>query len=473
MPADSMVILAFEIQYAFGSRSYGQWLGLTNASTDSNPENHIVAIEFDTLKQDDIDVLDGDHIGLNINTIKSEKAVSLDEYNLTLSPPPPGANYSVWVDYNGTTKVMQIYMAKEGNSKPQEPILSHIIDLKKYLKKESYFGFAASTGDPQIELNCVLKWDFQIENIPEERDEKSWWKIVVGAGVPAGTITMITAIYGCVHCMRKRRSSSSSGSRTGSAEAEEQAEFGKLKWLPGMPREFKYKELKKAANNFHESMKLGEGGFGIVYKGVLHEKSREEIAVKKFSRDNIKGKDDFLAELTIIHRLRHKNLVRLVGLGGVPGTMGYVAPECFHTGRATPESDVFGFGAVVLEVVCGKGPGTKIHHNQHLYSLVDWVWMLHREGRIQEAVDERLKNDFVESEVNRLLLLGLACSHPIESARPKTQAILQIVSGALPPPHVPPFKPVFTWPSMSNTGNTDTSLSGSTLSSQVVAEQKV
>ncbi|KAJ9183194.1 hypothetical protein P3X46_007094 [Hevea brasiliensis] len=548
------------------AESYGQWLGLTNASTDSNPENHIVAIEFDTLKQDDIDVLDGDHIGLNINTIKSEKAVSLDEYNLTLSPPPPGANYSVWVDYNGTTKVMQIYMAKEGNSKPQEPILSHIIDLKKYLKQESYFGFAASTGDPQIELNCVLKWDFQIENIPEERDEKSWWKIVVGAGVPAGTITMITAIYGCVHCMRKRRSSSSSGSRTGSAEAEEQAEFGKLKWLPGMPREFKYKELKKAANNFQESMKLGEGGFGIVYKGVLHEKSREEIAVKKFSRDNIKGKDDFLAELTIIHRLRHKNLVRLVGwcyekgklllvydfmpngslekhlyeaseqetlnwsrrrkilegiasalhylhneydqkvihrdlkasnilldkdfnarlgdfglaralenernsyaelgLGGVPGTMGYVAPECFHTGRATPESDVFGFGAVVLEVVCGKGPGTKIHHNQHLYSLVDWVWMLHREGRIQEAVDERLKNDFVESELNRLLLLGLACSHPIDSARPKTQAILQIVSGALPPPHVPPFKPVFTWPSMSNTGNTDTSLSGSTLSSQ-------
>uniref|UniRef100_R7WAF1 Lectin-domain containing receptor kinase A4.1 n=1 Tax=Aegilops tauschii TaxID=37682 RepID=R7WAF1_AEGTA len=39
---------------------------------------------------------------------------------------------------------------------------------------------------------------------------------------------------------------------------------------------------------------------------------------------------------------------------GLPGTLGYIAPECFHTGRATRESDVFGFGAVVLEIVCGR-----------------------------------------------------------------------------------------------------------------------
>lgn len=84
-----------------------------------------------------------------------------------------------------------------------------------------------------------------------------------------------------------------------------------------MPREFKYKELKKATSNFHESMRLGEGGFGIVYKGIVHEKDHDkshiEVAVKKFSRDNIKSKGDFLAELAIIHRLRHKHLVRLVG----------------------------------------------------------------------------------------------------------------------------------------------------------------
>lgn len=85
-----------------------------------------------------------------------------------------------------------------------------------------------------------------------------------------------------------------------------------LRSLPGTPREFDYKDLKKATNNFDERMKLGEGGFGVVYKGVLA-KENVEVAVKLFSRSKMKGIDDFLAELSIINRLRHKHLVRLVG----------------------------------------------------------------------------------------------------------------------------------------------------------------
>jgi hypothetical protein len=49
--------------------------------------------------------------------------------------------------------------------------------------------------------------------------------------------------------------------------------------------------------------------------------------------------------------------------------------------------------------------------------------MLHCDGKIQEAVDERLSNEYVVDEVERLLLLGLACSHPIPSKRPQAQAI--------------------------------------------------
>lgn len=113
-------------------------------------------------------------------------------------------------------------------------------------------------------------------------------------------------------------------------------------------------------------------------------------------------------------------------------------------GKATRESDIYGFGAVVLEVVCGQRPWTKIGG---FGFLVDWVWSLHREGRILEAVDERLKGDYVAEEAERLLLLGLACSHPNASERPKTQAILQIASGSLTVPYVPPFRPAFVWPS--------------------------
>ncbi|XP_062028742.1 probable L-type lectin-domain containing receptor kinase S.5 [Rosa rugosa] len=302
-----------------------------------------------------------------------------------------------------------------------------------------------------------------------------------------------------------------------------------LKSLPVMLREFSYRELKKATNNFDLKHTLGQGG-SVVYRGLLL-KENLEVAVKKCSRLEIKGKEDFLADLTIIYRLRHKHIVPLLGwcrqkkmllivhefmpngsldnhlfsgpenttlgwnqrykiisgvasvlhylqefrckvvhrniaashimldshfnarLGnfglrsaepeGVSGTMGYIAPECFHTGEMTCESDVYGFGAVVLGVVCGQRPYTKIGGFQF---LVDWVWSLHREGRVLEAVDERLGNEYDVEEAQRLLLLGLACSHPIAYERPKSQTIVQVVSGSIPAPKVSPFKPAFVWP---------------------------
>ena len=87
-----------------------------------------------------------------------------------------------------------------------------------------------------------------------------------------------------------------------------------LKSLPGVPRKFEYmySNLRKATNNFDEKHKLGQGGYGVVYRGLLPSENIE-VAVKQFSRDEIKSQDDFLAELTIINRLRHRNLVKLLG----------------------------------------------------------------------------------------------------------------------------------------------------------------
>ena len=85
-----------------------------------------------------------------------------------------------------------------------------------------------------------------------------------------------------------------------------------LKSLPSVAREFEYRDLRKATNNFDEKHKLGQGGYGVVCMGLLPSEN-VEVAVKKFSRDEIKSQDDFLAELTIVNRLRHSNLVKLLG----------------------------------------------------------------------------------------------------------------------------------------------------------------
>ncbi|KAI3457530.1 hypothetical protein Pfo_014193 [Paulownia fortunei] len=69
--------------------------------------------------------------------------------------------------------------------------------------------------------------------------------------------------------------------------------------------------LTKATDNFSINNKLGEGGFGPVYKGQLEE--GQEIAVKRLSRTSLQGVDEFKNEVICIAKLQHRNLVKLVG----------------------------------------------------------------------------------------------------------------------------------------------------------------
>ncbi|RAL42916.1 hypothetical protein DM860_009698 [Cuscuta australis] len=74
---------------------------------------------------------------------------------------------------------------------------------------------------------------------------------------------------------------------------------------------FKYSTLEKATGNFNEANKLGQGGFGTVYKGVLAD--GREIAVKRLFFNNKHRVADFYNEVNIISSVQHKNLVRLLG----------------------------------------------------------------------------------------------------------------------------------------------------------------
>jgi predicted Ser/Thr protein kinase len=87
-------------------------------------------------------------------------------------------------------------------------------------------------------------------------------------------------------------------------QEEEEAEFGRL---PGMPRRFTFEQLQDATDQFRE--KLGEGGFGSVFKGRFGE---EAIAVKRLDRSG-QGKREFLAEVQTIGSIHHINLVRVIG----------------------------------------------------------------------------------------------------------------------------------------------------------------
>ncbi|XP_050367384.1 cysteine-rich receptor-like protein kinase 10 isoform X2 [Argentina anserina] len=71
--------------------------------------------------------------------------------------------------------------------------------------------------------------------------------------------------------------------------------------------------IKTATDDFSDSNKLGQGGFGTVYKGVLPD--GKEVAVKRLSRKSWQGLEEFKNEVKLIAKLQHRNLVRLLACG--------------------------------------------------------------------------------------------------------------------------------------------------------------
>ncbi|KAH0653588.1 hypothetical protein KY289_031266 [Solanum tuberosum] len=75
--------------------------------------------------------------------------------------------------------------------------------------------------------------------------------------------------------------------------------------------QYNFQQIREATNNFHGEHKLGEGGFGPVFKGFLTEFG--DVAIKRLSKRSSQGLEEFMNELKLIAKLQHKNLVSLLG----------------------------------------------------------------------------------------------------------------------------------------------------------------
>ncbi|CAM8917281.1 unnamed protein product [Rhodiola kirilowii] len=80
----------------------------------------------------------------------------------------------------------------------------------------------------------------------------------------------------------------------------------------GSAKTFSFAELQNATNDFDVNKIVGEGGFGCVYSGVLEDGT--QVAVKVLKRDDHHGDREFMAEVEMLSRLHHRNLVKLIGI---------------------------------------------------------------------------------------------------------------------------------------------------------------
>nr|XP_027062940.1 putative receptor-like protein kinase At4g00960 [Coffea arabica] len=95
------------------------------------------------------------------------------------------------------------------------------------------------------------------------------------------------------------------------AMAQQGATDGVAEILTAESLQYSLTEIQIATNNFSVDNKIGEGGFGRVYKGVLA--NGQEVAVKRLSRSSGQGAEEFKNEIVVVAKLQHRNLVRLLG----------------------------------------------------------------------------------------------------------------------------------------------------------------
>jgi len=74
---------------------------------------------------------------------------------------------------------------------------------------------------------------------------------------------------------------------------------------------YDFSQIADATDNFSTQNKLGEGGFGPVYKGVFPD--GQDLAIKRLSARSRQGLLEFKNEIQVIAKLQHRNLVRLLG----------------------------------------------------------------------------------------------------------------------------------------------------------------
>ncbi|KAI8552467.1 hypothetical protein RHMOL_Rhmol06G0269100 [Rhododendron molle] len=211
---------------------------------------------------------------------------------------------------------------------------------------------------------------------------------------------------------------------------------------------YTYRELSIATGGFSPANKVGQGGFGSVYKGRLRDGTM--VAIKLLSAESRQGVREFMTEIIVISDIEHENLVKLdltpkisdFGLAKlfpehvthistrIAGTLGYLAPEYAIRGQLTRKADIYSFGVLLLEIVSGRCNNNTRLPIEEQY-LLEWAWELYERGELPQLVDKTLEGDYDVDEACKFFRIGLLCTQDMAKIRPSMSEVVKMLTGEM------------------------------------------